>query len=131
MDPVQALQEVLDGSVRELREAQHRVNLLEEHELWRETMIGRIPNEWIRLRDDYRSAVERIANACVRNGLAERAVAVSEARAVLMVQMVLRAAERAGLDRAQIRELGAAIREETAAIRSGEAPPLIEGEEAA
>lgn len=85
VDPVTALQEVLDGAVADLRASQARVNDLEESVLWRDTMVGKIPNEWIRIRNDLRNEVERIANNMVRNGIADRAVQVSEAMAAMLV----------------------------------------------
>jgi hypothetical protein len=109
-EPIPSLQEALDGMVASLRVTQRHVDELHESELWRDGLMGRIPNEWIRLRDEYRDRVANLANALVRNGIADRAVQVQEARAALMVQMVVEAAERAGLSRTQVKALGSELR---------------------
>lgn len=109
--PADALQECIDGLVADIRLAQKMVDRLPESELWRDTMVGKIPHEWIRLRDDYRSQLSHLAMAMEAKGIAERRVRVDEARAVLMAQMVRTAAERAGLNGNQIKALGSALRE--------------------
>ena len=115
-DPAEALQEVLDLHVAELRYAQAKVDALPDNELWRDTMVGRIPNEWIRLRDEKAAAVQTTANNILRAGIADRAVRVQEAQLLLVVTAIHRAAERAGLSRTDVRKLGSALREELPAI---------------
>jgi hypothetical protein len=119
VDPVEALQDILDWKRRDMLAAQKRVEQLGEYDLWRDTMVGRIPNEWIRIRDQYMGECFNMANSMVKNGIADRAVRVQETQAALMVVMVKRAAERAGLDASQVRALGEALRDEVEDRRAG------------
>ena len=73
-NPIAALQEVLDGWVADLRFAQSKVNELPEDEVFVDTMVGKMPNHWIKLRDEYRQKLEYCANNMVRNGIFDRAV---------------------------------------------------------
>lgn len=109
--PVDVIQETLDGLVLDLRLAQRMVDSLEEPELWRDTMVGRIPNEWIRLRDDYRAQAAALAGSMVARGIAEKAVNVRAAQAALMATMVKEAMRRAGLPQEAIRSVGEELRQ--------------------
>jgi hypothetical protein len=113
-DPVEVLQELLDGAVADLRYAQSKVDALPDDEAFRQTVQGVVPNEWIRLRDHYRDELERMTNNMVRAGIADRAVRVTEAKAALMVAAVRDAALDAGLSGEQVRALGAALRRRVA-----------------
>jgi hypothetical protein len=56
IDPVYALQVVLDRTYSWLTYAADRVERLDEKKLWRNTTgVGRIPHEWIRLERDLRA----------------------------------------------------------------------------
>jgi hypothetical protein len=110
-DPVEALQEVLDGLVADLRFTQKQVDRLPEDQLWRDTMVGRIPNEWIRLRDDYRQGVAALAGSMIARGIAEKAVNVKAAQAALMATMVKEALRRAGLPQSAIARVGDELRQ--------------------
>jgi hypothetical protein len=109
-DTFAVLQEILDGKVEDMRYTQSKVDALKNDELWRTTMVGKIPNEWIRLRDEYREKTEALALKLVNAGLADRAVRVQEAQMVLLAQRIQAAAERAGLDAEQRRALGRELR---------------------
>ncbi|WP_445151142.1 hypothetical protein [Baekduia sp. Peel2402] len=109
-DPVEVLQEILDGAVADLRYAQSKVDALPDDEAFRDTAQGVVPNEWIRLRDRYRDELERMTNNMVRAGIADRAVRVSEAKAALMVAAIKDAALDIGLPGDQVRALGEALR---------------------
>lgn len=109
-NPIDVIQEVLDGYVADLRFTQRMVDSLEEPELWRDTMVGRIPNEWIRLRDDIREKAATLAGAMVSRGIAEKAVNVRAAQAALMATMVKEAMRRAGLPQEAIRAVGEELR---------------------
>lgn len=74
-------------------------------------MVGRIPNEWVRLRNEYRLQLENLLDKCIKNGIAERSVQIEGAKTVLMAGMVREAARRAGLSSAQVKALGGALRE--------------------
>ena len=127
-DPVAILQEVLDGAVADLRYAQTRVDELPEDQLFRDSVIeGRVPSEWVNLRDKYRAELERMCNSMVRAGIADRAVQIREAEAVLMIGAIQQAALDIGLDGEQVRELGAALRQRFQDSRaSAPALPVID-----
>jgi hypothetical protein len=119
--PVDAIQEILDGYVADLRLAQKMVDGLDELELWRITYqrdldgelveTGRMPNEWIRLRDDYRQELATLATRMVSQGIAEKAVNVRAAQAALMATMVKEALRRAGADPTLIARAGDELRQ--------------------
>jgi hypothetical protein len=120
-DPVEALQEVLDGMVADLRFSQKMVDGLSEDDLWRITYqrdldgslveTGRMPNEWIRLRDDYRRELQLMAGSMIARGIAEKAVNVRAAQTALMATMVKEAMVRAGLPRAAVARVGDELRQ--------------------
>lgn len=108
--PVDVVQETLDGMVADLRFAQKMVDGLPEEAMWRDTMVGRIPNEWIRLRNEYRDRTAHFAGRMIERGIAEKAVNVSAAQTALMATMIKEAAIRAGLDPDQVTALGDQLR---------------------
>jgi len=125
IDPIDALQEVLDAATADLRHAQSRVDELQGGELWRRTAYGDVPNEWIRLRDKYRAELERICTNLVRTGIAERVVNVRIAEAALVVQSVQAAAIDAGISPDQVRALGAALRRRVEQPAAPAAPTAV------
>jgi hypothetical protein len=108
---IQASPEVLDGLTADLRLTQKMVDTLPESQLWRDTMVGRLPNEWIRLRDEYRDRTAALAGSMVARGIAEKAVNVSAARAALMATMVKEAMRRAGAPPELIQATGDHLRQ--------------------
>jgi predicted nucleotidyltransferase len=111
-EPEHVLQEALDVLVGDFRYCQSKVEALDEKEFWRKTLeSGKIPNEWIRLRDQYRSEIEHVSLKIMSAGVAERAVRVQEAQLALVAARVAKAAEMAGLPVAQRRALGRALRD--------------------
>jgi hypothetical protein len=120
-NPVDTLQEVLDGYTQDLRFTQKMVDILDEDDLWRITYqrdldgalveTGRMPNEWIRLRDDYRQQLAALAGSMIARGIAEKAVNVRAAQAALMATMVTEAMKRAGADAEMIARTGNELRQ--------------------
>jgi hypothetical protein len=111
VDPLEALQEALDVLVADFRYCQSKVDQLPEDQLWRSTIeSGKIPHEWIQLRDRYRRDIEHVSIQIARAGIADRAVKVQETQLLLVAQRVAAAAERAGLSAAQRRALGRELR---------------------
>jgi hypothetical protein len=82
-------------------------------------MVGRIPNEWVRLRDDYRQEVAALAGSMVARGIAEKAVNVRAAQAALMATMVKEALSRAGAPQALIQQVGVELRQLALEARDG------------
>jgi hypothetical protein len=122
-DPIEVLQELLDGAVARLRYAQAKVDELPESEVFRDTLAnGAIPNEWIRLRDKWADDLERFASNMTRNGFTERRIRMQEAQVALFAQSVQQAAIEAGIEPPKVRLLGAALRRiaaESVAVRDG------------
>jgi hypothetical protein len=73
------------------------------------------PNKWFQLERSMRDEAVRLAARMVDLGLAERAVAVEEAKAILVAQAVRTAAEAAGIPPEQIVRLGEELRKGLAA----------------
>jgi uncharacterized protein YajQ (UPF0234 family) len=109
--PIEAVQEALDGLVADLRFTQAMCDQLTEREMWRDTMFGKEPNEWIKLRDEYRQKVAELAGRMIERGIAEKAVNVSAAQTALMATMVKEALVRAGIPADQVAKVGNALRE--------------------
>lgn len=68
------------------------------------------PNKWFQLERSMREEAVKLAARMVDLGLAERAIAVEEAKAVMVAQAVRNAAEAAGLSPVQITRLGEELR---------------------
>lgn len=81
------------------------------------------PNKWFKLERTMREEAVKLAARMVELGLAERAVAIEEAKAVMVAQAVRTAAEAAGLAPEQITRLGEELRKglESGAIQDTEA----------
>lgn len=109
--PTDVLQEIVDGLVADLRFTQAKVNGLTIDNFWRDTMVGRIPNEWVRLRDEYRDKIAMLMTKMVSLGIADRAVAVQEAQMAMVATMVQEALRRAGADDMLIRRTGEELRQ--------------------
>lgn len=109
--PIDAIQEVLDSLTADLRLSQKMVDGLKEEDLWRDTMVGKLPNEWIRLRDEYRDKLATLAGSMIARGIAEKAVNVRAAQAALMATMVKEALVRAGADPTMVQRVGVELRQ--------------------
>jgi len=68
------------------------------------------PNKWFQLEQAMRNEAVRLAAKMVELGLAERQVALEEAKAVMVAQAVRTAAEAAGLNDEQVHRLGEELR---------------------
>lgn len=95
----------------ELRFTQQEVDRLAVDDMFVDTMAGKTPHHLIRLRNLYLGKVENCAKDMVKLGLAERAVEIQAAQAVLVAQSVRQAMEAEGLDTATIQRVGARLRE--------------------
>lgn len=68
------------------------------------------PNKWFQLERAMRDEAVKLAARMQELGLAERAVALEEAKAVMVAQAVRAAAEAAGFDEEQVQRLGVELR---------------------
>jgi hypothetical protein len=88
IEPADAIQFVLDRAVHMLKNAVEGVSQLEPDEIWRDTMVGRIPNEWIRLEEDLRKEVTQIAGRMLQLDIDGRRADAAEAVAVLLAPIL-------------------------------------------
>lgn len=110
IDPADALQEVLDRAVSMLRVVGSNADEVKEDEMTVMTAFGPIENMWLRLERDLRQEVGALAARMVQIGIADRAVKVQEAKAVLLVQAIQAAAREVGIPRDKVKALGPALR---------------------
>lgn len=78
IDPVDAIQGVLDRAYAQLVVASTEVDNLEASELWRDTMVGRVPNEWIRLETELRREVGNVARSMLQLDIDDRKAHAAE-----------------------------------------------------
>lgn len=78
VDPVDAIQQVLDRTYAQLVVASREADNVPSTELWRDTMVGRLPNEWVRLEEDLRTQVQQIAGKMLHLNIEDRKAHASE-----------------------------------------------------
>jgi hypothetical protein len=117
--PLDALQWLVNRITDQLKHAAHEADRLDPAEM--ETMgpFGPVPNVWIRLEADLRKELGSLAINMERVGLAERMVNIQEARAALVVQALVLAAEEAGIPRHQLKIIGPAFRRHLTLLQGG------------
>jgi hypothetical protein len=120
IDPSEAMQYVLDRAVHMLRNAVAGVSDLQPDEVWVETMVGKIPNEWIRLEEDLRKEVTILAARMIDLDLEGRRVALSEAMATLLVPVFDAIFKDLKLTKAQKGRAPQAVRAGLALLEPGE-----------
>lgn len=84
IQPSNAMQYVLDRAVHMLRNAEAGVEKLEPDEVWRDTQVGKIPNEWIRLEADLRQEVAQQAGRMIALDIEGRRANAAEAMALAL-----------------------------------------------
>lgn len=88
IDPSNAMQFILDRATHMLANAISGVENLEADEIWRETMVGKIPNEWIRLEEDLRKEVWMIAGKMITLNIDDRKARAAEVMASVMAPVI-------------------------------------------
>lgn len=88
VDPAQAVQEILDNIIAMYRYSTAQVATLDERDYWRDTIAGRVQNEWIREQERLGMQAVHVASKAAAMGLAERAVAIQEAQAAMFAMVV-------------------------------------------
>lgn len=124
MDPIDALQECLDGAVSMLRWAGVKAAKVPDDKVMVMTAFGPIPNQYVRLEQDMRKEVAGLAARMVDLDIADRSVRLQEAKAMLIVQAIQAAARKAGIPRDQIKLLGPALRDELLTIEGTAREPV-------
>jgi hypothetical protein len=117
--PLDALQWLVNRVTDQLKHAAHRADSLAEDEMEVMGPFGPIPNKWIRLETDLRQELGTLAINMERVGLAERMVNLQEARAALVVQALVAAAEEAGIPRHKLKVIGPAFRRHLTLLQGG------------
>jgi hypothetical protein len=111
VDPADALQDVLDAAVARLHVAMAHANELDEDEVFRDTMMGKIPNEWLRLEKDLRSEVAVLAGRMIGLNIAGRQANAAEALATAIAPVLSGVFDGLGLTAAQKRKAPELVRE--------------------
>lgn len=88
INPEDAMQFILDRAVHMLKNAIKGVADLKPDEVWVDTMVGRIPNEWIRLEEDLRKEVHQIAGRMLQLNIDGRRADAAEAIAIVMAPVL-------------------------------------------
>lgn len=88
IDPADAFQYVLDRAFHMLQNASEGVSDLKADEIWRDTMVGRIPNEWIRLETDLRQEVFALSSKMISLGIDDRKARASEIMAAVLAPVL-------------------------------------------
>lgn len=88
IDPGNAMQFILDRATHMLTQAILGVENLEADEVWVDTMVGRIPNEWIRLEEDLRKEVWMIAGKMINLNIDDRKARAAEIMASVMAPVL-------------------------------------------
>lgn len=88
IDPHNAMQFILDRATHMLTNAIAGVENLQPDEVWRETMVGKIPNEWIRLEEDLRKEVWAIAGKMISLGIDDRKARAAEIMAQILAPVL-------------------------------------------
>lgn len=135
IDPAEALQEILESALGQLRVARERSSKLDlskagagQDAYWRDTMVGRIPNEWVRHEADLRAEVASLAGRMVGLDIAGRRAAAAEALAEAIAPALENVFKTLRLSAAQRDKARSALEAELQVI---EAPGARQLEEAA
>jgi len=88
IDPGNAMQFILDRATHMLTQAIIGVEDLKPDEVWVDTMVGRIPNEWIRLEEDLRKEVWMIAGKMINLNIDDRKARAAEIMASVMAPVL-------------------------------------------
>lgn len=103
MDPAEAVQQVLDNIADLYDYATQQVFQLEEGEYWRETLAGKMPNEWIKEMERLGLQMVHVAGKAASMGLAERQIRLQEQQAAIFATVVEAALNEVGLGAEQRR----------------------------
>lgn len=88
IDPGNAMQFILDRATHMLVQAISGVEDLQPDEVWVDTMVGKIPNEWIRLEEDLRKEVWMIAGKMITLNIDDRKARASEIMASILAPVL-------------------------------------------
>jgi hypothetical protein len=88
IDPGNAMQFILDRATHMLTQAVLGVEDLSPDEVWVDTMVGRIPNEWIRLEEDLRKEVWGIAGKMITLNIDDRKARAAEIMASILAPVL-------------------------------------------
>ena len=88
IDPGNAMQFILDRATHMLTQAIIGVEDLNPDEVWVDTMVGKIPNEWIRLEEDLRKEVWGIAGKMITLNIDDRKARAAEIMASILAPVL-------------------------------------------
>lgn len=119
-DPVEAMQHVLDTSFAHLLYAGKRVSELTEDEFWRDTLAGRVPNEWFALEAGLRREVLEVTARMLHLGIEDRRARVAEVLAITLAPVLEQMITELRLTDAQRKQAPAIIGAALKQLESGE-----------
>ena len=108
--PEQLFETLLDQINGQLQQVNVAVANVPNDEMWRDTIAGRVPNEWILLQRDLMDRAFRFAHSALGINLRRRQVEVEEAQAAMVAFLVKTALEEAGLPKTQQQAVMRAVR---------------------
>lgn len=129
-DPAKILQWMIDRKTAQLRHASSEVDKLDVSEFTVDGPFGPVEHAWVRVERRLGEELTNMVYNALRIGLAERLVAVEEARAVLVVRAIKAAAAEIGIPADQVKALGPALRRHLTAVQGGD-PVAVEERAAA
>lgn len=110
VSPEDALQTVLNNAHAMMLFYEEEAGKVKKSELWRDTISGRIPHEAIRAAQQSRAEVAHLAGRAIDLGLELRKVNLAERNADILTVFIESVMNEVGLNPAQRRKLGPAIR---------------------
>lgn len=120
IDPGNAMQFILDRATHMLTQAVLGVENLEPDEVWVDTMVGRIPNEWIRLEEDLRKEVWMIAGKMITLNIDDRKARAAEIMASILAPVLKGILDDLALNEAQQEKAPAVIEAHLKVLEGGD-----------
>ena len=109
--PEMLFENLLDQVNGQLSQVNTAVSNIPAEEMWRDTIAGRQPNEWILLQRDLMDRAFRFAHSALGMNLKRRQVEVEEAQAAMVAFLLREALTRANLPKRQMDAVMVAVRE--------------------
>jgi hypothetical protein len=118
-DPTEAVQMVLDRAVAIHQYAAVKAEGLTQEQFWRETMMGRIPHEWVRFEADMRREVLNVAGRMLQLDIAGRQANAAEVLASTLAPVLEGIFSELKLTPEQREQAPALLRRELEALEAG------------
>lgn len=120
IDPVSAIQWIIDRLYNRLVHASTEVDKLRPGQLTVMTAFGPTDHEWVRAEHQLTAQLARVCSDAAKIGLAERMLNIEEAKAQLILRAFTAAAIDCGIDRDQLRSIAPKFREHLGLLQGAE-----------